>query len=136
MAQTSSGEKFVRVRKYTQTVGGAKIKVGAIKGSPRKTAASSESSVAGLARGNGLARTTTLSDALRTPLQSGAVALGWHIIHEGCAWCAIGPVFADLLVSPAGWGATPEEARAALATRHQRNDGAVVPALPEFRVWR
>lgn len=136
MAHTSSGEKFVRVRKYTRTVGGAKIKAGAIKRSSPKTAASSDSSVAGLPCGNALARTSTLSDALRTPLQSGAVALGWHIIHDGDAWCAIGPAFADLLVSPAGWGATPEEARAALAIQHQRNDSAVVPALPEFRVWR
>ena len=77
----------------------------------------------------------TLSDALKTPLHSGAVALGWHIIHDGGAWCAIGPIFEDLLVSPAGWGATPEEARAALFVQHQRNDSAVVPALEEFRVW-
>jgi hypothetical protein len=123
------------VRKCTRTVGGEKIKAGAIKRPSSKMASSSETSVAGLPCGSGLARMPTLRDALKTPLQSGAVALGWHIIHDGCAWCAVGPIFEDLLVSPAGWGATPEEARAALAIQHQRNDSAVVPGLPEFRVW-
>jgi hypothetical protein len=76
-----------------------------------------------------------LMDILRTPLESGAVTLGWHVVHEGDAWCAIGPLFEDLLVSPSGWGSTPEQARVALTLRHQREDTAIVPQLPAFRFW-
>lgn len=36
---------------------------------------------------------------------------------DGSAWCAVLPDFVNLQESPAGFGATPEEARADLSTR-------------------
>lgn len=131
MDQMARGEKIIRVRKLTKRIDGRKVKAGAIK-QPKVTGALKS---VGLSSGKPFAKVLALSDALRTPLQSGAVALGWHVIHERDMWWAIGPIFADLLVSPAGWGPTPEQARAALAIQHERNDSAVVPSLPEFRVW-
>jgi hypothetical protein len=132
MAQTN--KKLVRVRTYTRTIDGEKIKVGAIKRPPVKQAGSSKHSASN-DNSSALMGTPKLMDALKTPLQSGAIALGWHVIHDGNVWCAVGPIFEDLLVSPAGWGSTPEEARVALTMRHQRDGGVLVPLLPEFRVW-
>jgi hypothetical protein len=117
MAQ-SQAKKLIKVKAYTRIVGTKKIQVRPFE----RTTHKSEYAL-------------KLIDALKTPLQSGAVALGWHVVRDGNAWCAVGPVFEDLLVSPAGWGSTPEDARAALTQRHQREDGAVVPQLPEFRIW-
>jgi hypothetical protein len=34
---------------------------------------------------------------------------GYHLLKDGDAWCAVGPVFADLQRSPAGFGDTQEE---------------------------
>jgi hypothetical protein len=116
------GGKFVKVKAYTRTVGGKEIKVRAFE---RRTPPAHHSSGC----------TGKLSDALKTPLQSAAVALGWHVILDGNVWCAVGPIFEDLLISPAGWGSTPEEAREALTRRHQREDSALVPQLPAFRIW-
>lgn len=118
----AQGKKFVWVKAYTRTVDGKKIEVRA---SERRTPAPRQSSkCAGSLRG-----------ALKTPFQSAAVALGWHVILDGNVWCAVGPIFEDLLFSPAGWGSTPEEAREALTRRHERAESAQVPQLPAFRVW-
>lgn len=38
-----------------------------------------------------------------------------RVFMDGNAWCAVLPDFIDLQASPAGFGATPEEARLALA---------------------
>lgn len=124
-------KKFTKVKAWTKTIGGKTIKVRAFKRPNRKTAKGKRKSAAG----HSSERVVKLTDALETPLQSGTVALGWHVIRDGNAWCAIGPIFQDLLVSRAGWGSTPEEARAALARWHQRDDSAVVPELPEFWIW-
>jgi hypothetical protein len=117
------GERIVKVKAHTRNIGGKRI---AVKAFERRTAACMQSSPGYLAR---------LMRILRTPLESGAVTLGWHVIREGDAWCAVGPLFEDLLVSPSGWGSTPEQARAALTLRHQREDTAVVPQLAAFRLW-
>jgi hypothetical protein len=80
-----------------------------------------------------------LRDALNTPLQSPDVGAGWHVIRDGNFWCAVGPKFEDLVRSPSAWGSTPEEARTALVSRHQRqadDPPEHVPPLPEFRIWQ
>lgn len=40
---------------------------------------------------------------------------GYRIFKDGDMWCAVGPGFIDLQVSPAGFGKTPVAALAALA---------------------
>jgi hypothetical protein len=37
-----------------------------------------------------------------------------RVYHDGNAWCAVNPDFVDLQESPAGFGATPQEALANL----------------------
>jgi hypothetical protein len=118
----AQGKKFVPVKAYTRTIDGKKIEVRA---SERRTPAPRHSSKCG----------GSLRDALKTPFQSAAVALGWHVILDGNVWCAVGPIFEDLLFSPSGWGSTPEEARESLNKRHERAESAQVPQLPAFRVW-
>jgi hypothetical protein len=127
------GKNFVKVKAYTRIVGGKKIKVRGFERPTPKTTEGREKSASHLRHSSECA--VKLTDALTTPLQSGAVALGWHVVRDGNAWCAVGSIFEDLLVSPAGWGSTPEDARAALTRRHQREQSAVVPQLPEFRIW-
>jgi hypothetical protein len=43
-------------------------------------------------------------------MSSCACADGFHLFKDGDAWAAVGPDFVDLQQSPAGFGATPEEA--------------------------
>lgn len=43
-----------------------------------------------------------------------------RVFMDGNAWCAVHPDFVNLQESPFGFGATPEEARAALAQEGSR----------------
>lgn len=59
----------------------------------------------------------------------------WQIIRDGNGWWALGPDFETLEKSPAGWGHTPDEARAALAARYlEHSEPLNVPQLSDFRV--
>lgn len=54
---------------------------------------------------------------------------GWQLRRSGPSWRATGPDFCDPGISPAGYGATPEDAVASL--RRQR---AHVPEFAMFRI--
>jgi hypothetical protein len=64
------------------------------------------------------------------------IASGWHLIRDGAAWCAIGPVFADLAISPVGWGDTQQQAYDYLEADLSWIDSETrVPPISEFKVW-
>jgi hypothetical protein len=44
----------------------------------------------------------------------------FHLLKDGNAWCAVGPDFIDLQHSPAGFGATQQEAVRALCAELRR----------------
>jgi hypothetical protein len=44
----------------------------------------------------------------------GTITHGYHLLRDGDSWCAVGPEFADLQHSPAGFGTTREAAVKAL----------------------
>ena len=45
-----------------------------------------------------------------------------RVFRDGNAWCAVGPDFVNLQESPAGFGDTPDAARAALVKFEEMND--------------
>ncbi len=49
----------------------------------------------------------------------------FRVFRDGDAWCAVGPEFEDIMQSPAGFGATPDEAVAEY--------GKATAAEPRFR---
>ena len=64
------------------------------------------------------------------------ISTGFHLLGDGDAWVAVGPEFVDLQRSPAGFGATPEEAIQALGAelRRQGWPDHSVPRLQGFKV--
>jgi hypothetical protein len=66
----------------------------------------------------------------------GVIAHGYHLLRDGDAWAAVGPDFVDLQQSPAGFGATPEEAVGALraALRKAGYPDHSLPRLGDFKV--
>jgi hypothetical protein len=61
---------------------------------------------------------------------------GWHLLRDGIAWAAVGPDFVDLQRSPAGFGATRQEAVRALWAELRKHGwpDSRLPALGDFEV--
>jgi hypothetical protein len=63
------------------------------------------------------------------------VSRGFHLFRDGDAWCAVGPDFVDLQRSPAGFGATQQEAVRALWVELRKAGWPDwLPALSDFAV--
>jgi hypothetical protein len=60
---------------------------------------------------------------------------GYPLLKDGDSWVAVGPDFIDLQRSPAGFGATKEEAVRALQ-RELRKAGYPDHAIPRFREFQ
>jgi hypothetical protein len=56
---------------------------------------------------------------------------GFHLFMDGDSWVAVGPEFADLQRSPAGFGDTKEQAVRALSAE-LRNAGYADHAIPRL----
>ena len=66
----------------------------------------------------------------------GTLAHGFHLLRDGDAWCAVGPDFLNLQRSPAGFGATRQEAIRALRAdlRVAGYSHYSLPSLGEFTI--
>jgi hypothetical protein len=64
------------------------------------------------------------------------ISHGFHLLKDGNAWAAVGPEFLDLQRSPAGFGATQEEAVKKLRTelRKAGYPDHAIPKIGDFKV--
>jgi hypothetical protein len=60
---------------------------------------------------------------------------GFHLFRDGGAWCAVGPHYIELVLSPAGFGATKEDAVKALHVA-LRKDGWRDKPMPEMSSFK
>jgi hypothetical protein len=66
------------------------------------------------------------------------IGAGFHLLRDGDAWCAVGPEFLDLQMSPAGFGDTKEEAVKTLRAELRKvgYPDHSLPRLGEFMIHR
>jgi hypothetical protein len=64
------------------------------------------------------------------------LSYGFHLFRDGGAWCAVGPNYIELVLSPVGVGATQEDAVKALhvALRKSGWCDKPMPEMSSFKV--